>query len=304
LLFTSGTLLSVITSKAAAGIWRSVEAAFPGLRQHGYNADLLTALAGEDVPDMVAGFFRSGDYWKAHAAFFAFRNGVFLQRNVVLAMAVLAELEVTTEAEGGEELLRRFANAARSEFFRRAGPIPWAPGRTVQTLPFEATDLDGVMKASGYNWDGDQYRKESATTVPEVPPVPAVVALVQKARFDQLTEELIAQMLELADEGLAANDLNGWTTATDKARDALAQVIAGVSAKVGLQTKNQADARKQLTKAGVITPEQEMRVYLIYKAVCETAHKITSRPDAVLDVAVCLVAAEFVLRRFLERPRA
>ena len=51
------------------------------------------------------------------------------------------------------------------------------------------------------------------------------------------------------------------------------------------------------------TAEQETPLQLIYKAVCETAHKITSRPDAVLDVAVCLVAAEFVLRRLLERPR-
>jgi hypothetical protein len=173
----------------------------------------------------------------------------------------------------------------------------------VRALPFEASDLDHAMAASGYKWQGDKYVKESATTVSEVPPVPAVVALVQRAGFDQPAEELIIQMLELADEGLASNDLQGWTTATNKARDALAEVVAGVSAKVGLQTRSAAEARKQLTKAGVTTAEQETRLQYIYKAVCETAHKITSRHDAVLDVAVCLVTAEFVLRRFLERPR-
>ena len=80
-----------------------------------------------------------------------------------------------------------------------------------------------------------------------------MVALVQQAGFDQRAEELIIRMLELADEGLASKDLQGWTTATNKARDALAQIIASTSAKVGLPTTVQAEARKQLTKAGVIT---------------------------------------------------
>jgi len=89
------------------------------------------------------------------------------------------------------------------------------------------------MTASGYKWKDGEYVKESTTTVSEVPPVPGVVALVQQARFDQPTEELI--MLELADEGLASNDVQGWTTATNKARDALAQIIASISAKVGCE---------------------------------------------------------------------
>jgi len=91
------------------------------------------------------------------------------------------------------------------------------------------------MTASGYKWKDGEYVKESTTTVSEVPPVPGVVALVQQAGFDQRAEELIIQMLELADEGLASNDLQGWTTATNKARDALAQIIASISAKVGCE---------------------------------------------------------------------
>jgi len=137
-----------------------------------------------------------------------------------------------------------------------------------------------------------------------VPSVPAVVALVQQAGFDEAAEALIIQMLELADEGLAANDMQAWTTATDKAREALGAIVTSISTKLGLPTTKQAEARKHLTKAGVTTIEQETRVQLIYKAVCETAHKITSRHDAVLDVAVCLVTAEFVLHRFLERPHS
>jgi len=293
----------VITSKAAAVIWRGLEAAFVHLRQSGHDANLLTALAAEEVPEQITAAFRL-TYWDAHDTFFKLPSGRwFLEEDRLAAEAVLADLNACSPTEGGQELLRRFANAARNEYVRLAGSLAGTHGAQMLYCAAAGAPVDHAMAASGYKWKDGEYVKESTTTVSEVLPVPGVVALVQQAGFDQRAEELIIQMLELADEGLASNDLQGWTTATTKARDALAEVVAGVSAKVGLQTRNQADARKQLTKAGVITPEQETRLQYIYKAVCETAHKITSRPDAVLDVAVCLVAAEFVLRRLLERPR-
>jgi len=294
----------VITAKAAATIWRAVETAFHNLRQAGYDADLLTALAAEEVPEIVTEAFRSGKYWKAHTAFFTFHNGRwFIERDTDIAVAVLSELKASTAVEGGQELLRRFATSARSAFARKARPPTSSQNQSLRPLPLESRDLDRAMAASGYKWDGEQYRRESTTVVPEVPSVPGVVALVQQAKFDQPTEELITQMLELADEGLTASDTQGWITATNKARNALGQIVLSLSAKTGLPTEKQFDARKQLTKAGITTPEQETRVYLIYKAVCETDHKITSRHDAVLDVAICLVTAEFLLRRYLERSR-
>lgn len=51
-------------------------------------------------------------------------------------------------------------------------------------------------------------------------------------------------MLELADEGPGLDDLPGWTTATNKAREALARIIANINAKTGLPTDKQAVARK------------------------------------------------------------
>lgn len=293
----------MITAKSAATIWRGVEAAFTQLRPRGYDADLLTALAAEEVPDLVTDAFRSGDYWKAQAAFLSFHGGRwFRDLDGGVAVALLTHLKAST-AEGGEELLRRFANAARGQFIRVAHPL-MSGSRTLRMFPPASKDLDSAMAASGYEWqdDRDEYVKESTTTVPEVPTVPAVVALVQQADFGDDAEKLITRMLELAEEGLSAKDMNGWTTATTKARDVVREVIENVSAKLGLQTTNQTDARKRLTKAGVTTAEQEERVYLIYKAVCEAAHGISSGENAVLDVAVCLVLAEFVLRKYLGRP--
>jgi len=127
----------VITSKAAATIWRGVEAAFTHLRTSGYDLNLLTALAAEEVPDFVTDAFRS-DYWKAQATFFTFSNGRwFKDRDADVAGVVLAELKASTPIEVGQELLRRFANAARSEFVRLAQPLPWARNRTMRALPFE-----------------------------------------------------------------------------------------------------------------------------------------------------------------------
>ena len=85
---------------------------------------------------------------------------------------MLAELKASTPIEGCQELLRRFANAARSEFVRLARPLPWARNRTMRALPFESSDLDHTMTASGYEWQDGEYVKESATTVSEVPLYP------------------------------------------------------------------------------------------------------------------------------------
>jgi hypothetical protein len=288
----------VITSKAAAEIWRGIEAAFVGLRPHGYDADLLTALAGQGVPSAVIAAFRS-NFWVAQETFFKFGNGRwFADADSTVAAQVMRELGETSEVEAGQELLRRFANATRSEYLRRAGPLNDSQ-LIFAYFKNAGPPVSGAMFASGYKWENGEFVKEMASGVAAVPPVAAVVALVQRAQFGKQAEELLVQMLELADAGLAANDLQGWTTATAKARDALGLIVTNASARVGAPTPKQAEARQNLVKVGLLTAEQEFRVQLIYKAVCETAHKITSREDAVLDVAVSLTAGEFLLRKLL-----
>ncbi len=293
----------MIAGKAAVEVARATKRAFADCDHDTWrwSPDFREALESDDLPPSLIAELANGSVARTKDSILKLKFG-YLLHGAPFRSECMEYLKVATSAEAGEEALRRLATIARKKLV--ADLDYWSgPGfqDEVEETNRAISALDGEMVAAGYRWTDSGFRRDTVTAVAQVPSVPALVDLVTRAKL--ANEALLLSQLELAEQGLAQGGPVGWQAASDKARDAMAKVFEGVALKVqpGVRTTSAAAVRDALEQGGVVDSSQKTRLQLVYKALCETAHNVSSREDAVFDMAAALAASEFVLKRYLTR---
>lgn len=279
----------MITGKISVTIWAAVERAFRTAGRGGSDygpylrSSVHHALQEQDVPLEVARKFGA-----TRPSVQQFVYGLVTGETLSALPDAIVALGATSPQGAGQELLRRIATCARLNL-----ATPLCPA------------LDEEMVLAGYAWGGTEYVPQLLSLVASVPTRSALAALLDRAGLPNA--DVVKRLLELAETALKQGEQTGWDAATGKARDFLAQVLFGVWAKLSPKAAKpnaNAEARQALRKLGLIDEIQETRLQLIYKAACETAHKWSTQEDAILDFSMCLLLAEFVLRRSIDETRA
>jgi hypothetical protein len=216
------------------------------------------------------------------------RRGRLMQQEPKIYKECCEDWELDAHVAAGEEALRRLAIVARKRMRGR---------NDLQD------QLDEELRECGLKWTGDLpgqgYQPHGASTTRAVPKGVALAALAEKA--DLHNEDELVELCERVEASFFQATDEGRHEAAGLAGEFLDGVIFGVARRFDgqLPVGRMDQARDTLRSKRIFDRWQEERFNCLYRAVREVPHDARSREDASLDVAAALVAAEFVLRRYI-----
>jgi hypothetical protein len=279
----------MFTGRAAVTIRQALVTGFakedPEAPPSEFEDKLRDELEAENMPPRLIVALADSGIERGSDCISKLRRGRYLRQDPRLAKEVAEDFGLESPAEAGEEALRRLANVAR---------------KRLRTVPDQQAQLDEELRESGYKWDKVKgYVAQPVTNAPAVPTVPKLAALIEKAELHNAEE--ILELLAQAEAHFYEGSDDGHQAAAEKASEVMANVMVGVARKFesSVSAIHAASVREVLHSHRVLTRSATERVALLYKALCETPHDATGKEDAALDLALSLVTAEYVLRRYV-----